>query len=93
MYSLDEVFRDPQVRHLNITRKVNHAADGEVEILRHAVTFSDAATRVASAAPIAGAHTVGVLAELGLDDDEIRRLLDSGAVATRRHGGGFGSAG
>jgi crotonobetainyl-CoA:carnitine CoA-transferase CaiB-like acyl-CoA transferase len=37
-------------------------------------------------APELGEHTVPVLAEAGYRDDEIRALLDAGAVGSAGHG-------
>jgi crotonobetainyl-CoA:carnitine CoA-transferase CaiB-like acyl-CoA transferase len=88
--ALDEVFADPQVQHLNLTRKVEHEQDGEVELLRLPLTFSDTPAGVSRAAPLPGAHTREVLSEYGFSEDEIAALADSGAVAVESRGGAFG---
>lgn len=87
--SLDEVFADPQVAHLRLTRKVRHERDGELELLRHPVTFSRTPAGVRTAAPVAGSHTCEILVEYGYDDEEVRALLESGAAATRRDASGW----
>jgi len=89
--ALDEVFADPQVRHLRLTRRVEHAREGAMEVLRHPVGLSASPTRVRNAAPVAGAHTRQLLAELGYETAEIDELLASGAAATERPTGGLGT--
>ncbi|MBW2271351.1 MAG: CoA transferase, partial [Deltaproteobacteria bacterium] len=54
VYSMDQVFADPQVEHLQLAQTVEHAADGQVTLLRHPVTFSQTPTRLQAAAPIPG---------------------------------------
>ena len=79
--ALDEVFEDPQVQHLNLTRTVDHPTRGSIEVLRLPLTFSDTPARIRSGPPENGAHTLEVLAELGYADTEIDALLAAGAVA------------
>jgi crotonobetainyl-CoA:carnitine CoA-transferase CaiB-like acyl-CoA transferase len=80
--AIDEVFRDPQVTHLNVTRKVNHPEMGEVEVLRHPVSFSAMPSEVASGVTLPGADTRALLAELGYDDTNIDQLIAEKVVAT-----------
>jgi crotonobetainyl-CoA:carnitine CoA-transferase CaiB-like acyl-CoA transferase len=89
--ALDEVFADPQVQHLQLTRTVEHEQDGEMELLRLPLTFSETPAGVRSAAPHPGADTREVLAEHGFSGDEIAGLVASGAVAEKSHGRAFGS--
>jgi len=87
--SVDQVFADPQVRHLHLTRRVEHAEDGSVELLRLPLTFSETPAGVRCAAPVPGANTRGILAEHGFDESEIEALVASGAVATERRRAGW----
>ena len=89
--SMDEVFADPQVEHLELSRAVVHAVDGEQQVLRHPVTFSETSAGVRSAPPVAGAQGVEVLREIGLAEDEIEALIASGAVARERAARGWES--
>ncbi|HEV8298800.1 MAG TPA: CaiB/BaiF CoA-transferase family protein [Acidimicrobiales bacterium] len=81
VYAIDEVFADPQVKHLDVVRTVDHAAGEPVQVLRYPVTFSDTPTSVRRGVPVAGMHTRAVLTELGYPDAEIDALLASGAAA------------
>jgi crotonobetainyl-CoA:carnitine CoA-transferase CaiB-like acyl-CoA transferase len=90
--AMDEVFADPQMKHLEMTRRVNHARDGDVELIRHPVTFSETPTAIREAAALAGADTREVLAECGYDDDAVSALIDSGAVAVARSAPRWGTS-
>jgi crotonobetainyl-CoA:carnitine CoA-transferase CaiB-like acyl-CoA transferase len=88
--AMDEVFADPQVQHLKLTRTVHHAQDGDVELLRLPINFSDTPAGVRSAAPLPAAHGVEILRELGFDDAAIADLSACGAI-TSGTGKGFGA--
>jgi crotonobetainyl-CoA:carnitine CoA-transferase CaiB-like acyl-CoA transferase len=81
--TLDAVFADPQVRHLDVTATVEHATDGPVEVLRLPLTFSETPATVRAAAPVPGSDTRAVLRELGYSDDDVDALVATGAVAER----------
>lgn len=80
IYRMNEVFADPQVKHLNITRKVPHKVLGEVEVIGQAVELSRTPWSVRSATPEAGEHTDEVLTELGFSPGEIGALRDKKVV-------------
>ena len=61
IYSIDQVFADPQVRHLNITRHVAHKMLGDVEVIGQAVELSRTPWGVHSPTPEPGEHTDAVL--------------------------------
>ena len=79
---IDEVFRDPQVRHLEMSLPVEGPSGETIEVLRPPLTFSDTPASVRRGPALAGANTREVLTEIGYGDDEIDALLASGAVAT-----------
>jgi crotonobetainyl-CoA:carnitine CoA-transferase CaiB-like acyl-CoA transferase len=80
IYKMNEVFADPQVRHLNITRRVAHKTLGEVEVIGQAVELSRTKWQIHSATPEHGEHTDAILRELGYDDDAITRLRSGKVV-------------
>ncbi|MEX1007013.1 MAG: CaiB/BaiF CoA-transferase family protein [Acidimicrobiia bacterium] len=79
---IDEVFRDPQVHHLGMTRTVVNLSGEEIEVLRPPLTFSETPATIRRGPSLAGAHTREVLEEIGYGADEIDALLTAGAVAT-----------
>jgi len=74
IYKMNEVFADPQVQHLNITRKVPHKVLGEVEVIGQAIELSRTPWSVRSATPEAGEHTDAILRELGYAEAQIEAL-------------------
>jgi len=64
--TLDEVFDDPQVRHLAMREDLPHARVGMVGLVRNGVRMSATPPAIRSAAPELGEHTDAVLAELKL---------------------------
>jgi crotonobetainyl-CoA:carnitine CoA-transferase CaiB-like acyl-CoA transferase len=79
---VDEVFADPQVRELHLTRTVAHPDGHPIDVLRYPVTFSDTPATIRSGVAREGAHTREVLTELGYTDDDIVALRDAGVITT-----------
>jgi crotonobetainyl-CoA:carnitine CoA-transferase CaiB-like acyl-CoA transferase len=80
IYSVDQVFADPQVRHLEAAAEVSHPRLGRFRVLNQAVKLSRTPGRVASATPELGQHTDEILKELDYAESEIRQLRERGAV-------------
>jgi formyl-CoA transferase len=80
IYSIDQMFADPQVRHLNLTRTLPHPTLGPVELVGQPITLSRTPWELHTASPDAGQHTDAILHELGYDDAAIEALRASGAV-------------
>ncbi|HTN10703.1 MAG TPA: CoA transferase [Acetobacteraceae bacterium] len=74
IYKMNEVFADPQVRHLNITRKVHHKTLGDVEVVGQPIQMSRSKWEIRSPTPEPGEHTDAVLSELGIDAAAIADL-------------------
>jgi len=75
IYSIDQAFADPQVRHLGIAETLD-----DTTYLGQPVTLSRTPSRVVSHPPELGEHTVDVLRELGYDDAGIERLKNQGIL-------------
>jgi crotonobetainyl-CoA:carnitine CoA-transferase CaiB-like acyl-CoA transferase len=85
VYRMDEVFADPQVRHLEMTRPVDHPALGRLDLLRNAVRMTGGQPQagpetVRTATPEPGAHSDEILAELGYQPAEVARLRERGVT-------------
>ncbi len=74
IYKMNEVFDDPQVKHLGIARKVHHKVLGDIEVIGQAIELSRTPWSIRSATPEAGEHTDVVLGELGYSAAEIEGL-------------------
>ncbi len=77
---INEVFADPQVRHLGIAQAVEHKTLGRMELVGQPVRLSRTPSRLETASPDPGEHTDKVLGELGLSEGEIADLRARGVV-------------
>jgi crotonobetainyl-CoA:carnitine CoA-transferase CaiB-like acyl-CoA transferase len=73
VYSIDQMFDDPQVRHLQMRLPVEHRVLGHLDLVRHPVTLSRGQRR-AQPTPERGEQTDEVLAEFGIDPGRIAAL-------------------
>lgn len=80
IYSMDQVFADPQVRHLGAAASVSHPRLGELALIAQPVRLSRTPATMAAATPEIGAHTDEVLRELGYDDAAIGRLRETRVI-------------
>jgi formyl-CoA transferase len=74
IYTMDQVFADPQVKHLAMTRTVPHKVLGDVEVIGQPIELSRTPWSIRSATPEAGEHTDAVLTELGYGAADIAAL-------------------
>jgi formyl-CoA transferase len=80
IYTMDQVFADPQVRHLGAAAEVEHPRLGRIGLVNQVVKLSRTPAALVSATPDRGQHTREVLRELGYDDAGIDALHASGAT-------------
>jgi crotonobetainyl-CoA:carnitine CoA-transferase CaiB-like acyl-CoA transferase len=80
IYSLDQVFADPQTEHLKLRRKVQHPVAGEISVTGFPWQLSETPPDIRLAPPTLGQHTDEVLGELGYSAEEVARLHEDGAV-------------
>jgi crotonobetainyl-CoA:carnitine CoA-transferase CaiB-like acyl-CoA transferase len=80
IYKIDEMFADPQVKHLGIATPVEHPKLGRYDVLANAASLSRTPARVAAATPEIGQHTEEILKELNYDAAQIAKLRQGGVV-------------
>jgi formyl-CoA transferase len=74
IYSIDEMFNDPQVKHIQMEHPVDHPELGTFNVLGQAVRMNRSSPQTGIATPKRGQHTDEVLAEFGFEPDEINDL-------------------
>ena len=80
IYSIDEMFEDPQVKHLGMAAPAESKVLGRQEVVANAIKLSRHPFEVRMATPEAGEHTEEVLREFGLGDAEIEELRSAKAI-------------
>ena len=81
IYTIDQVFANPQVEHLQMKRPATHPQLGELQLLGQALnlTATPEPERLRPA-PDLGEHTDEILAELGYDPQLIDTLRAAGSI-------------
>jgi len=80
VYSLDEVFADPQVQHRWMVTELEHPIEGKVRQVGIAIKLSDTPGKVRSFSPLPGQHTDEILIGLGYSKDTIQEWRQEGVV-------------
>ena len=80
IYSIDQVFADPQVEHLGIAQPVSRPDGKATRVVGQPVGLSRTPSRAARATPTLGADTDAVLREFGLSDSEIAAARAARAI-------------
>jgi crotonobetainyl-CoA:carnitine CoA-transferase CaiB-like acyl-CoA transferase len=81
VYELDEVFDDPQVKHLGVVQEIEQPGYGRARMLGFPVRASATPAAIRRPAPLLGEHTAEVLAEIGIGPADVERLAAAGTVA------------
>jgi len=74
IYKMNEVFNDPQTKHLGIAIPISHPELGDIELVGQPVSLSRTPAVIDLPTPDRSAHTKEVLRDLGYSDDQIKDL-------------------
>src|SRR5271169_6815769 len=80
IYSIDQVFADPQVQHLGMATKMHSPAIGDAEVVASAISITGFSKDIRLATPEMGSSTDEVLASVGYSPDEIAEMRRNGAI-------------
>jgi crotonobetainyl-CoA:carnitine CoA-transferase CaiB-like acyl-CoA transferase len=80
VYSIKDVFADPQVDALRITRPVTHPRLGEIDLIAQPCEMTGFDRAIRTATPDLGAHNGEILESLGFDAGAIARLKADGVI-------------
>jgi crotonobetainyl-CoA:carnitine CoA-transferase CaiB-like acyl-CoA transferase len=80
IYSIDQVFADPQVKHLGMATSMHSPVIGDAEVVASAIGISGFSKDIRLATPEMGSSTDEVLASVGYSADEIAEMRKKGAI-------------
>src|SRR5262252_8463330 len=80
IYQIDQVFADPQVRHLGMATPMHRPSLGDVEVVASPINMSGLPKDIRLPTPEAGAHTDEVLRAAGYSDADIGQMRQKGVV-------------
>lgn len=88
VYSMPEVFDDPQVRHLGVAQAVPGDDGSSYRLISQPVTLERTPAGIARPAPGWGEHTQEVLAEIGYGTADVQRMRSEGWYERRPYPAG-----
>ena len=80
IYTMDQVFADPQVKHLGVATPVEHPKLGKIHLLGQAVKLSRTPATIKAASPERGMHSAEVLSEAGYSSAQIEQFKSKGII-------------
>ncbi|MGC8474729.1 MAG: CaiB/BaiF CoA transferase family protein [Acetobacteraceae bacterium] len=80
IYSIDQVFADPQVQHLRMARTMHSPAIGDKPVVASALNISGFSKDIRRPTPEAGADTDAVLRGVGYTEAELAALRAKGVI-------------
>ncbi|HYJ16475.1 MAG TPA: CaiB/BaiF CoA-transferase family protein [Candidatus Limnocylindria bacterium] len=78
--TIQEVFDNPQIKHLGIPRQIEHPRMGVSNLVGSPINMSGTPPKFFRAAPLLGENTEEVLAKLGYDRNAVKDFKASGVI-------------
>ena len=80
IYTIQEVFQDPHVRHLGVPKNIHHPKMGSSNLVGSPVNLSDTPPRFIRPAPLLGEHTEEILKRFSYDNEATESLRARGVI-------------
>ena len=75
IYSIDQVFEDPQVKHLEMAKSIDTSPFGKTELVSQPFKLSRTPSEFKQRPPEKGEHTEEILFDLGIRSEELKDLI------------------
>jgi crotonobetainyl-CoA:carnitine CoA-transferase CaiB-like acyl-CoA transferase len=76
IYTLDQTFADPQIKHMGVVQPVDHPKLGRLNLVGQGVNLGTKPLKLRTATPERGQHNDEILREFGYSDAEIGSLRE-----------------
>jgi len=80
IYTMDEIFTDPQVLHRNMVKDLDHLKAGKIKVTGVPVKLSGTPGEILTSPPVLGQNTKEILLELGYSDNDIEKFYQEKVV-------------
>ncbi|MBM3368069.1 MAG: CoA transferase [Betaproteobacteria bacterium] len=80
IYAMNEVFADPQVRHMQASAPVSHPKLGTLNLINNPLKLSRTPPKLVTATPERGEHTAEVLGEAGYSAADVAAFRKQGVI-------------
>ena len=78
--TIQEVFDDPQIKHMGIPKQIHHPKMGTSNLVGSPINLSDTPPQFFRPAPLLGENTEEILERLGYDNVAVKELRASGVI-------------
>ena len=78
--SLDDLFTDPHLEAVGFWQEFDHPTEGKLKMPGFPAKFSETPATIRKHAPNFGEHSIEILAEAGLDEETINKMIESKAT-------------
>ena len=80
IYTIDQVFADPQVKHLGMATVMKSPYVGEAEVVASAINISGFSKAIRAYTPDAGEHQAEILKAVGYTDEDLAAMRAKGVI-------------
>ncbi|MBI1942191.1 MAG: CoA transferase [Betaproteobacteria bacterium] len=80
IYTMDKVFADPQVQHVQAAAEVESRTLGRLRLVNQPVKLSRTPAKLVAASPERGEHNEEILVELGFNSQDVKKFRSEGIV-------------
>jgi formyl-CoA transferase/CoA:oxalate CoA-transferase len=78
--TIQEVFDDPQIKHMGIPREIEHPEMGRTKLIGSPINMSGTPPKFFRPAPLLGENTEEILAKMGYDQNALKELRANGVI-------------